>query len=233
MPEAKNNQPQNKKSAPVPQTDASLGDDKATRNFVFAMIAATIVIVIAGGIVLYWLIGNYIKQSNKNKAQDQTITLLEKKKQDIAALKPNYDAIKAPGANGKSQADSILNAMPIDEGFRQFVGMIENMSQKANVKVASLSKPSAAAGGSAPAAGTATTGAALASGVQSSQVSIPVEGSYDNVIAFLKETENSSRVMDFVSMSISNIKGNVSVSPTFKIYWQAAANIEPTTEDLK
>jgi len=227
MPEAKNTQPQNKKSAPVPQTDASLGDDKATRNFVFAMIAATIVIVIAGGIVLYWLIGNYIKQSNKNKAQDQTITLLEKKKQDIAALKPNYDAIKAPGANGKSQADSILNAMPIDEGFRQFVGMIENMSQKANVKVASLSKPSA------PAAGTATTGTALASGVQSSQVSIPVEGSYDNVIAFLKETENSSRVMDFVSMSISNIKGNVSVSPTFKIYWQAAANIEPTTEDLK
>lgn len=221
----------NKKSEVVPQTDVSLGDDKATRNFVYLMITATIAMAIVGGAALYWLIGNYVKQSNKNKAQDKTIALLEKKKQDIAALKPNYDAIKAPGANGKSQADLILNAMPTDEGFRQFVGMIENMAQKANVKVSSLSKPGAAAGGTATAA--PTSGTVLPSGVQSSQVSIPIDGNYDNVIAFLKETENSSRVMDFVSMNISSTTGTISVSPTFKIYWQGPANIEPTTKELQ
>lgn len=232
MPESTQPNPAaNKKSATVPQTDVSLGDDKATRNFVYAMIGLTVAIVLAGGGFLYFLIGQYVKQSNLNKAQDETIKLLEKKKQDIAVLKPNYDAVKAPGANGKSQADLILNAVPTDEGFRQFVGMIENMAQKSNVKVSSLSKPGAAGG---TAAGTASAGGtALSSGVQSSQVTIPVEGTYGNILAFLKETENSSRVMDFVSMNISSTTGTISVSPTFKIYWQGPANIESTQKELQ
>ena len=230
MPEATKPPVINKKSAPIPQTDTSLGDDKATRNFVFAMVALTLLMLIAGGATLYWLIGRYVYQTNQNKAQDETIELLENKKKDIAALKPNFDAIKAPGAGGKSEADLILNAMPTDEGFRQFVGMIENMAQKSNVRVSSLSKPGGGAGGTAAALNSAV---ALPSGVQSSQVSVPVEGSFDNVIAFLKATENSSRVMDFVSMSIGSTTGNISVSPTFKIYWQAPANIQPTQRELQ
>jgi Tfp pilus assembly protein PilO len=196
------------------------------------MIALTLLMLIVGGAALYWLIGRYVYQTNQNKAQDETIELLEKKKQDIAALKPNFDAIKAQGAGGKSEAELILNAMPTDEGFRQFVGMIENMAQKTNVRVSSLSKPGAGAGGAAAAVGL-NSGVALPSGVQSSQVSVPVEGSFNNVIAFLKATENSSRVMDFVSMSIESTTGNVSVSPTFKIYWQAPANIQPTQRELQ
>jgi hypothetical protein len=230
MPESAPKSPvTNKKSPAVPQTDTSLGDDKSTRNFVYAMIAVTVLMLIVGGAALYWLIGRYVYQTNQNKAQDETIRLLEQKKQDIASLKPNYDAIKAPGANGKSEADLILNAMPTDEGFRQFVGMIENMAQKANVRVSNLSKPGAAAGA------TAGLNAAipLPAGVQSSQVSVPIEGSYNNVIAFLKETENSSRVMDFVSMNIGDISGNISVSPTFRIYWQSPANINPTQKELQ
>ena len=230
MPEATKPPAINKKSAPRPQTDTSLGDDKATRNFVFAMVALTLLMLIVGGATLYWLIGRYVYQTNQNKAQDETIELLENKKKDIAALKPNFDAIKAPGAGGKSEADLILNAMPTDEGFRQFVGMIENMAQKSNVRVSSLSKPGGGAGGTAAALNSAV---ALPSGVQSSQVSVPVEGSFDNVIAFLKATENSSRVMDFVSMSIGSTTGNISVSPTFKIYWQAPANIQPTQRELQ
>jgi len=226
MPEPTKQPTTNKKSPSIPQTDVSLGDDKSTRNFVYAMIGLTLIMLIAGGSLLYWLIGGYVYQSNKNKAQDETISLLEKKKQDLAQLKPNYEAVKAVGSNNKSEADLILNAMPTDEGFRQFIGMIENMSQKANVKVSSLTKPSSAAAA-------LNSGVALPAGVQSSQVSIPIEGSYDNVIAFLKETENSSRVMDFVSMSIGNISGNLSVTPTFNIYWQAPANIESTQKELQ
>lgn len=230
MPESTKPPVINKKPAPIPQTDTSLGDDKATRNFVFAMVALTLLLLIVGGATLYWLIGRYVYQTNQNKAQDETIELLEKKKQDIAALKPNFDSIKTPGPNGKSEADLILNAMPTDEGFREFVGMIENMAQKTNVRVSSLSKPGGGAGGTAAALNSAV---ALPNGVQSSQVSVPVEGSFDNVIAFLKATENSSRVMDFVSMSIGSTTGNISVSPTFKIYWQAPANIQPTQRELQ
>ena len=229
MPEATKPPVVNKKSAPIPQTDTSLGDDKATRNFVFAMVALTLLMLIVGGATLYWLIGRYVYQTNQNKAQDETIELLENKKKDIAALKPNFDAIKAPGAGGKSEADLILNAMPTDEGFRQFVGMIENMAQKSNVRVSSLSKPGATAGATA----SLNSGVALPGGVQSSQVSVPIEGSYENVLAFLRETENSARVMDFVSMNIGSTTGNISVSPTFKIYWQAPANIQPTQRELQ
>jgi hypothetical protein len=230
MPDANKKSPiANKKSPAVPQTDTSLGDDKSTRNFVYAMIAVTVLMLIVGGVALYWLIGRYVYQTNQNKAQDETIKLLEEKKKDIASLKPNYDAIKAPGPGGRSQADLILNAMPTDEGFRQFVGMIENMAQKANVKVSNLSKPGAGAG-AAPGPNSTTP---LPAGVQSSLVSVPIEGSYDNIINFLEETENSSRVMDFVSMNIGDITGNITVSPTFRIYWKSPANIGPTQKELQ
>jgi len=108
--------------------------------------------------------------------------------------------------------------------------MIENMAQKANVKVSSLSKPGATASGTSTTAGSTQTTPAE---VQSSQVNIPIEGTYQNIIAFLKETENSSRVMDFVSMSIGSTTGTISVSPSFKIYWQNPANIAPTTKELQ
>jgi len=34
-------------------------------------------------------------------------------------------------------------------------------------------------------------------------------------------------------MNISSTTGTISVSPTFKIYWQGPANIEPTTKELQ
>ncbi len=225
-------QAEQKKSVKIPNTDTSLDDDKSTRKFVYLMIALIILMIIVGGVILYWMIGRYVQQTNKNKAQDETISLLETKKTNLELLKPNYEKVLVPVKDGKSQAELILNAMPTSEDFREFVAMIENMSQKSGVKVTSLTKPGSEEGGQTPQV-VVTNPRPLPPKVKSSLVTIPIEGSFDNVLNFLRETEKSSRVMDFVSMEIDSLSGTVSVSPTFTIYWQDQANISPTEKELK
>lgn len=72
-------QPSAKKPLVIPKTDVSQDNDKSTRRFVYYMIALIALIVIAGGVLVYWLAGNFVTQTNKNKAQDKTIALLEQK----------------------------------------------------------------------------------------------------------------------------------------------------------
>jgi Tfp pilus assembly protein PilO len=210
-----------KKAVSVPDTDISLGEDKSTRNFVLAMVGLTVLIIIVGGGVLYWLIGRYVYQTNQNKAQDKSIDLLEKKKVDIAALRPNYDAINVPAQNGKSDADLILNAMPTDEGFKELIAMIEKMGQESGVKIPTVSK-----------GGTASAVAPTASGDQSYSIAVNIEGTLPKILDFIRKTESSSRVMDFVNLTVSGT-GNLTASANFKVYWRAPANIEPTQEELK
>jgi len=224
--EAKNS-PTNKtgkKSAPKPSTDISQKDEAYTKRFVLIMIGASALIVIVGGILLYWLVGRYIEQSNKNKAQDMTIKLLEQKKSDLAALQPNYEKITAPGVDGKSDADRILAAMPADEGYKQLLPAIEKMGQESGVAVDSVSKSTAA--------GSTT---AVPSVFPSYNVAVPLQGNFSNVLDFLRKTEQSSRVMNFVSMSIegSTRSGPVSASLIFSVYYKLPASIAPTTKELK
>lgn len=213
-----------KKIAPKPSTDISQKDEAYTKRFVLIMIGASVLIVIVGGILLYWLVGRYIDQSNKNKAQDMTIKLLEQKKSDLAALQPNYEKITAPGGDGKSDADRILAAMPADEGYKQLIPAIEEMGQQAGVRVSSISKSTAA--GSTP---------AVASTYPGYAVSVPLEGNFSNVLDFVRKTEDSSRVMNFVSMSIegSTRSGPVLASLVFSVYYKLPASIAPTTKELK
>ena len=63
-------QDKKQKQAIIPNTDVSQDEEKATRRFVFITIAVISLTVIIGGIALYWIVGQYIKQTNKNKAQD-------------------------------------------------------------------------------------------------------------------------------------------------------------------
>lgn len=207
-----------------PNTEISKKDENYTKRFVLIMIGITALIVIVGGAFLYWLVGRYVDQSNKNKAQDMTIKLLEQKKADLAALQPNYEKIIAPGADGKSQADLIIDAMPADEGYKQLIPAIEKMGQEAGVKVSSISK---AAG--------ANSKTAAASVYPGYSVSVPLDGNFSNILDFVRKTEDSSRVMNFVSMSIdgSSRSGPVSASLVFSVYYKLPANIAPTTKELK
>ncbi len=223
MPENNPKQPV-KKTAEVPNTELSATEDKATRRFIIIAVAIIAVTVIVGGGLLYWLIGKFIYQTNKNKAQDQTISLLEQKKTNLELLKPNYDKIIAKGANGKSDADLILNAEPSDEGFRELIAMIERMGQESAIKVSSIAKA------------TTTSGTSTSTGSSKSyDVTLSMDGPLSNVLTFLKKTENSSRIMDFVSMdtSKSSTGAGSTTTATFRVYYTSPADIKPTQKELQ
>jgi len=215
-----------KKPLVVPKTDVSQDNDKSTRRFVYYMIALIALIAIAGGVLVYWLAGNFVTQTNKNKAQDKTIGLLEQKKLDLIELMPNYDAIVAPTANGRSQKDVILSALPDNDGYKELIAMIEKMGQQSGVLIPSVSR--AATAGST--AATQQAGAALPY-----QVSVSINGTFAQVQDFIKKTENSARVMDFVTLNItgSTKSGPVTASATFTVYYQLPANINPTEKGLE
>ena len=215
-----------KKALVVPKTDVSQDDDKSTRRFVYYMIALIILIIIAGGALIYWLAGNFVTQTNKNKAQDKTIGLLEQKKRDLAELQPNYDKITAPGPNGKSQSASILSAQPENEAYKDLIAMVERMGQDSGVKIPSISKSSAAA---------TTTTTDPTSAVIPYQISVSISGTFAQVEDFIKKTENSARVMDFVTLNIggSTKSGPVTASATFTVYYQPPADISSTKKELE
>lgn len=210
------------KKLEVPKTDVSQHDDKSTRRFIFWMVALIFLIILVGGGVLYWLIGQYINQSNKNKSQDITIGLLEKKKKDIELLKPNYEKITTKGTDGRSDADLILSAMPTDQGYNELIAMLERMGVESGVKISTISKGGEGESAKAPSP-------------SSYQATVSMEGEFSNILDFLRKTENSSRVLDFVSMNISGStrSGKVSSTSTFKAYYQTPADISPTTKELQ
>lgn len=221
MPDKSSKQAKSQKPT-VPKTDVSQHDDKSTRRFVFWMVAIIVVIILVGGAILYWLIGQYVNQSNKNKSQDITIGLLEKKEKDIQLLKPNYEKIIASSDNGKSDADRILSAMPKDQGYSELIAMLENMGAQSGIKISTISKAGEGEVAQSPSP-------------SSYETTVSMESDFNKILDFLRKTENSARVLDFSSMTLSGStkSGQVSSTVTFKAYYQTPADINPTTKDLQ
>lgn len=215
----------------APKTDRSEDDDRSTKKFVMGMIALIILSVLGGGAVLLWLTGQFIEQSNKNKSQDITIGLLEKKKQALESLKPNYEKINAKDANNKSDASLILNAMPDNQAYDQLIAMIERMGGESGGRVTAIASEVGKSSGTS-----AGTGAGIgAGGADSYNITVSYDGSYEQTLEFLRKTEKSARVMDFVSMSLGGGIGEAKISPSIilKVYYQGPASIAPTQEPLQ
>lgn len=210
-----------KKVLAIPTTEASQHSEKSTRQFILWVTVIIVVVVLCGGAILYWLIGTFVNQSNKNKSQDITIGLLREKKTHVDALKPNYEKITAKGPSGRSDADLILSALPTDQGYSPLIAMIEKMGAESGVKVTTISKSSDG-------------GKTVSAGPLSYQVTVVMDGEFSAILEFLRKTEKSARVLDFTSMSIagSTKSGKVSSTLTFKAYYQAPVDISPTTKEL-
>ncbi len=214
-----------KKHPAVPTTEVSMEQDKSTRNYLITVILIIFIVVLAGGIAIYWLWGSFTLQTYKNKAQDQTIGLLEQKKKDLVLLKPNYDKLISPGFEGKSTQDQILIAVPTNDAFAELLAMVERMGNESNVKITSISR-----GGTPTVASEAVT-----EGVSSYSIAIAMEGTRETVQAFLAKTEDSARVLDFISISYGDDtrEQKITATTSFTVYFQGPANINSTTEELR
>ncbi len=218
----------------VPKTDKSQADNKELQKYMLisGIIIASIVIV--GGVLIYWLASKYTYQSNLNKAQDQLINSLTQKQKDLQALKPNLAAITAVGANGISDAELILRAVPTTQNFEGLIAILERMGAESGVKVTNISQ-SNSTGAISSSANSVTNTNAQGSGSQATPFvfTVNVEGSYPSIIEFLKKTEKSARVINFNNMSINGNTGNITANLTMTTFYKPPANINSTYVPLK
>lgn len=207
----------------VLHTESSEKEELKTRNYIIILVVVMVLIVLAGGFLTYYLATRYSHEANKLKAQDEQIVLLEKKQKDLEALKPNYEAIVAPGPNGVSDAQLILNALPITTDFKGLIAMLEKMGQQSGVKIINASQSTQG-----------STETKSSGNAQTLGFSVEVEGSYQGLIDFLKKTEQSSRVINFSSMALTSNEGQpIQANLTMNTYWQPPADISPTTRPLQ
>lgn len=217
----------------VPKTEHSQAENKELQKYMLISGVIIASIVLIGGGLIYWLGSKYTYQSNLNKAQDQLINSLVQKQKDLQALKPNLEAITAVGANGISDADLILRAVPTTQSFEGLIAILERMGAESGVKVTNISQSgSANSGGNA---GSSTNINAQGSGSQATPYvfTVNVEGSYSNIIEFLKKTEKSARVINFNNMSINGNTGNITANLTMTTFYKPPANINSTYVPLK
>lgn len=224
------------KKVDVPKTEKSVAQDKALRKYLILCGVGMAVIVIVGGYLIFWLGNKYIHQSNTNKAQDQLIASLETKQKNLQALKPNFEAINTKGANGISDADLILRAMPVTEDYESLIATLERIGQESGVKVTNVSQVNTSTGTPAPSSSTSGglgTNASGSSVVKPFVFTVNIEGSYAGILEFLKKTEQSARVVNFNSMSLNGKTGNISANLTMTTFFKPDANINSTLVPLR
>lgn len=218
-----------KKTVEVPKTEISQAQDKSARNYIILMFVIIGVIVVVGGYIIYRLATQFTYISNLNRAQDMLISALNTKQQNLTSLEPNYAAITAKDANGISTASRILSAMPITQAYDNLIATMEAIGQQSGVKVTSVSLDDKSA--------TANTGSNSSNNTQSGipfTFTVNVEGSYSSIITFLQKTQQSARVINFNSMTVTGSNGgDLTASITMTTFYQPEANIESTFENLK
>jgi Tfp pilus assembly protein PilO len=217
-----------KKKVEVPKTEISQAQDKSARNYIIIMCVVMGVIVVAGGYLIYRLATQFAYISNVNRAQDMLLSSLNTKQKNLDDLQPNLAKITAKDAGGISTADRILSAMPVTQAYENLIATLETMGQQSGVKVTSVSL----SGDSATPDGAAPSGSGNAP--VPVNFTVNVEGSYSAIIAFLQKTQQSARVINFDSMTVSGgSAGSLTASLTMTTYYQPEANIDSTYETLK
>jgi Tfp pilus assembly protein PilO len=223
-----NQTPKPKKKPEVPKTEISQSQDKSARNYIILMCVIIGLIVVAGGYIIYRLAMQFAYISNVNRAQDMLISALNTKQQNLDILKTKYDTIAQKGANGVSEANLILSAMPVSVAYDNLIATLEAMGQQSGVQVTSVTlSDSQSQSGEANSVSSQTTGIPVS-------FTVNVEGSYSAIIAFLQKTQQSARVINFNSMTITGSSGSsLTANITMTTYYQPEANIDSTYEPLK
>lgn len=210
----------------IPKTEHSQSNNQSLQKYMIISGLIISAIVLVGGFAIFWLGSRYTYQSNENKAQDQLIASLEQKQKDLQALKPNLDAITSIGANGVSDADLILRAVPTTQNFESLIAVLERIGAESGIKVTNISQSS---NGATSSTGTVNTNVQGSSGQATPYTfTVNVEGSYAGILEFMKKTEKSARVINFNNMNINGSTGNITANMTMTTFFKPPANINST-----
>lgn len=228
----------------VPQTEISQREAVSAGKYYLVVGLIMVGILLVGGYFINSLFQSYIKESNKIKAQDKTISLYNKKIDDLAELESAYKSIKEKKGN-ISDAERIMKALPSKEEYRSLIAMAENIANSSGVKLNAVSNGSSSSGASTSSssaasstassstASSATSGSSTAAQPQKLVFTVSIQGPYDRIIKFLENTEKSARVINFRDMKLGGEGNEITADLTMETYWQSEANINSTQEELK
>lgn len=208
-----------KKSATaVPQTPVSLAQQSSTRNFVIITIVITALVVLGGGYAIYTLANMNIKRALEVRAQDYYITLAQKKKSKLEDAEPQVVELKKADGSAPSTFDYVTKrVLPATGDFQGILTIFNTLEQTTLVNVESITRAGGTGTTSSTAASVATP-TTTSSGAQSTQITLKVNSSQEQITAFLRAIERSARVMDFQSMKLSGDKNSTSLGVTYTVY---------------
>lgn len=245
MSPTKTTPPAKKPTVTIPKTEVSTAEAKQNRQYLIIMVVITGALVIVGGFIIFRLFKAYLHRTNEIKATDKYIASLKQKQQDLNSLRPNYEQITQKGSNNLSTADFIYRALPKHAEFKSLIGLIENIGAAAGVGVNITSSGNA---GSAAGSGnqssssspntTTTLGGVTDTDFKGSEAvpfefSVTITAPYDQVINFMKITEQSLRPLNFKAINVSATSGTIQAQITFDTFYQGLADIDNKQEPLK
>lgn len=211
---------------PVP-SKVTTKKELSTNNYVAAVLAITLLIVIICGLVGKSMVNSLIINTKLITGKAQAKQDLDTKLSNIPTLLSNYQNL----GNSKQL---IADGMPTDPDFPQIISILQSISAASGVTLKDAT----------PAVNTSIPGATAATGTDSAPVPVAgtptpytftstVTGPYNQIVSFFKNLELSDRPMHVTSAQFTSDTGMVSVELTIQTYYEAKADIGDKTESVK
>lgn len=208
----------------------TLKKELSTNNYVAAVIAVTLIVVIICGLVAKSMLGSLIINTKLIAGKAQAKSALDTKLSNIPTLLSNYQNL----GNAKQL---IADGLPNNPDFPQIVSILQSISAASGVTLKDATPSTGITATTAPAA--ATTAPPVAGTPVSATSPTPytfaatIGGPYNQVVSFFKNLELSDRPLHVTSAQFTGDGSSVSVQLTIQTYYQPQADVGDKTEPVK
>lgn len=135
-------------------------------------------------------------------------------KTDLSDASQKKDVLNTLSKN--NQLDNLYSIaskyIPEDQSSGELIVDITNMANQSNLKIGQFSLDNSAS----PSTSSPTTATSL----NELKFSLSISGGFPNLVSFLKNTENSSRLITFKSVSLSQASGSLTAQISGSAYWK-------------
>ena len=213
----------------IVKTKTAAKKELSTNNYVAAVIAVTLLVVIICGFIGKGMVQSLILNTKLISGNVTAKSDLNTKLTNIPTLLTNYQNL----GNSKQL---IADGLPNNADFPQIVSIMQGISTASGVTLSSVSPAddtsddSGTTGAAAP-AGTST--APAPGGATPYSFSVAVSGPYAQIVQFFESLELSDRPMHVTSTQIAGSDGTLEVTASIQTYYQSEASVGDSTETVK
>lgn len=203
----------------------------STNNFIAAVIAVTLIVVIICGLIAKGMAGSLIVNTKIIAGKVTAKNDLDTKLANIPTLLQNYQNL----GNAKQL---IADGLPNDSDFPQIISIMQGIGTASAVNVKDISPASEVAAASsastAPTTPSPSGSSTQAPGSPTPYVfSTSVTAPYAQLVNFFHDLEISDRPIHVTSAHFSGTNSSITADLTLQTYYQGKANVDDTTEAIK